>query len=107
LLVPGEALALASGVLAQSGALDLGGVVAAVAIGAVVGDNIGYELGRRLGRPRLLEHGDRFGVGDEMIERAERVFEQHDSKTLVLGRFVGALALIALVVLWRRRARPV
>jgi len=95
LLVPGEALALASGVLAHSGALDLGAVVAAVAVGAVIGDNIGYELGRRLGRPWLLAHGDRFGVDDEMIERAERVFEQHGGKALVLGRFVGVLRALA------------
>src|SRR5215211_2852170 len=57
LLVPGESLVLASGFLAHRGILELDAVLAAAAMGAGVGDNIGYQLGSRLGRSWLLRHG--------------------------------------------------
>src|SRR5690349_25141884 len=59
LVVPGESLVLASGFLAHVGLLNLDAVIAAAAGGAIVGDNIGYWLGERLGRPWLIRYGPR------------------------------------------------
>jgi membrane protein DedA with SNARE-associated domain len=98
LLVPGESLVLASGFLAHQGVLSLDAVIAAAALGAIAGDNIGYQIGARLGRAWLLRHGRRLGVTDARLRRAERFFERHGPKAVFVGRFVGfARALVPFV----------
>ncbi len=98
LLVPGESLVLASGVFAHRGILNLDAVIASVAIGAIVGDNIGYYLGRHLGRNWLLRRGSRFGLKQKRLEQAEAFFKLHGPKAVFFGRFVGfARALVPFV----------
>jgi membrane protein DedA with SNARE-associated domain len=98
LLVPGESLVLASGFLAHQGVLSLDAVIVAAALGAIAGDNIGYQIGARLGRAWLLRHGRRLGVTDARLRRAERFFERHGPKAVFVGRFVGfARALVPFV----------
>jgi membrane protein DedA with SNARE-associated domain len=98
LLVPGESLVLASGFFAHEGVLELDAVMAAVAIGAIVGDNVGYQLGLRLGREWLLRHGARAGITPARLQRAEAFFTRHGPKAVFLGRFVGfARALVPFV----------
>lgn len=53
-VLPGEAAVLVGGLLAHQGHLSLGWLVPVVVVSAIVGDTIGYEVGRRWG-PRLLE----------------------------------------------------
>src|ERR1700737_2865082 len=57
LLVPGEALVLVAGFFAAQGLLDIGDLILLVAIGAIIGDSIGYEMGFRTGRPALERYG--------------------------------------------------
>lgn len=98
LLVPGESLVLITGFLASQRALDLDALIITVTIGAVVGDNIGYEIGKRLGRPWLLRHGARFGLGAEHVDKADAFFARHGGKSVFLGRFVGfARALVPFI----------
>jgi len=98
LVVPGESLVLASGFLAHVGLLNLDAVIAAAAGGAIVGDNIGYRLGERLGRPWLLRYGPRLGLTPEDLAKAEGFFARHGPKAVLLGRFVGfARALVPFV----------
>jgi membrane protein DedA with SNARE-associated domain/membrane-associated phospholipid phosphatase len=91
LLVPGETLVLMSGFLANRGVLDLGDLMIVVTAGAIVGDSIGYELGRRLGRPWLLHYGRWAGIHAAHLEQADAFFGRHGGKTVFLGRFVGFL----------------
>ena len=98
LLVPGESLVLASGFLAHRGVLGLDSVIVAAGLGAMLGDNIGYQLGARLGRGWLLRHGRRLGVTERRMGRAERFFARHGPKAVFVGRFVGfARALVPFV----------
>jgi membrane protein DedA with SNARE-associated domain len=98
LLVPGESLVLASGFFAHQGVLSLDTVIVAAALGAIAGDNIGYQLGARLGRAWLLRHGRRLGVTEARFRRAERFFERHGPQAVFVGRFVGfARALVPFV----------
>jgi len=70
----------------------------AAAVGAVTGDNIGYQLGLRLGRAWLLHHGRRFGISQARLERAEQFFGRQGPKAVFLGRFIGfARALVPFV----------
>jgi undecaprenyl-diphosphatase len=98
LLVPGESLVLASGFLANRGVLQLDAVMVAAALGAILGDNIGYQLGLRLGREWLLRYGRRIGVTEQRLAGAEAFFARHGPKAVFVGRFVGfARALVPFV----------
>lgn len=98
LLVPGESVVLIAGFLAGQGVLDVDALIVIVAAGAVLGDTLGYELGRRLGRPWLSRHGNRFGLDDERLKKADAFFGRHGGKAVFLGRFVGfARALVPFV----------
>jgi len=95
LIVPGETLVLAGGFFAAQGLLDIGDLVAVVAIGAVVGDSIGYELGRHLGRTWLLQHGRSVGLRAHHLERVDGFFARHGGETVFFGRFIGVLRALA------------
>jgi membrane protein DedA with SNARE-associated domain len=98
LIVPGESLVLASGFFAHQGILELGAVMLAVALGAISGDNVGYYLGRKLGREWLVHHGARFGIGTRRLQQAEGFFRDQGPKAVFFGRFIGfARALVPFV----------
>jgi membrane protein DedA with SNARE-associated domain len=98
LFVPGESLMLASGFFAQQGILELDAVMIVGAMGAIVGDNIGYQLGCRLGRDWLLHHGRRFGLKPSRLSQAEAFFQRHGPKAVFFGRFIGfARALVPFI----------
>ncbi len=85
--VPGLALLFALGVLVGGGALPLGPVVAAAALGALAGDVTSYGLGRRYGE-RLLGWGP-IARRAALIRRGRAFCERHGRKSVFLGRFVG------------------
>ena len=95
LVVPGEALVLVAGFFAAQGLFDLDALIAVVALGAAVGDSMGYELGRRFGSPALHKYGARVGLNAERIGRVETFFDRWGAASVFLGRFVGfARALV-------------
>jgi undecaprenyl-diphosphatase len=61
----------------------------------VIGDSIGYELGRRLGRPWLLRRGARLGFHRDRIAAVDEFFERHGGKAVLIGRFIGFLRALA------------
>ena len=98
LLVPGESLVIIAGILAGQGLLDLDALIVTVAIGAAVGDSLGYEFGRRLGRGWATRYGGRLGVTEDRLKRAEAFFSRHGGKAVFFGRFVGfARALVPFI----------
>jgi undecaprenyl-diphosphatase len=98
LVVPGESELLASGFFAHEGILSLAAVMGAATVGAIAGDNLGYQLGCRLGRDWLLHHGRRFGITERRLGRAEQFFGRQGPKAVFIGRFVGfARALVPFV----------
>jgi membrane protein DedA with SNARE-associated domain len=91
LWLPGETALIAAAVYASKGHLSIAGVIVVAAAAAIIGDNIGYWLGREGGR-RLLE---RYAVarrfGERVLPPAERFFERHGGKAVFLARFFGGL----------------
>ena len=85
---PGHTVMLAAGALAQQRQLWLPLVIATGAFAAVIGDNIGYIIGRRGGRALLDKYGHHFFVTPKTIDKAERFFEQHGPKAVFLARFI-------------------
>lgn len=77
------------------GVLDLPQTIAVATVGAIIGDSIGYELGRHLGRPWLERHGRLVGMHGGVVTRVDALFEQHGGKAVFIGRFVGFLRAMA------------
>lgn len=93
--VPGESLVLVAGFFAARGVFDLDALILMIAFSAAIGDSIGYELGRKMGRPALVHHGKRFGITEERVKKADDFFHRHGGKAVFLGRFIGfARALV-------------
>jgi membrane-associated protein len=93
--VPGESALIAAGVLAHDGQLDIVLVIVIAAGAAIVGDNIGYLIGRTGGR-RLLERPGRLETHRRRIlEKGEPFFATHGPKAVFLGRWVAGLRIAA------------
>src|SRR5919107_2512557 len=103
--LPGEAILLAAGVLVQRGHLDLGDTIAFGILGAVVGDQIGYWVGRGGGRPFGLRWGRYLFITPERLGRAEAFFERHGGKAVFLARFFSGLRVFGALVAGISRMR--
>jgi membrane protein DedA with SNARE-associated domain len=93
--VPGETALITGAVLASEGQLKIGLVIAIAAAGAIVGDNLGYLIGRKGGR-WLLERPGRFQrQRREVLRTGEPFFERHGPKAVFFGRFLLGLRVWA------------
>ena len=93
--LPGETVTLLGGYAAGSGQLKLAGVMAAAAAGAVVGDNLGYWMGRRYGWELIQRVGRLLGQSPDALERLRHTFQRHAGPSVLLGRFVAVLRVVA------------
>jgi membrane protein DedA with SNARE-associated domain len=89
--LPGETALVAAGVFASHGELNIVAVIAVAAVAAVVGDNLGYWVGRTGGRSLLT----RWTVTAGTLPWAESFFERHGAKTIFIGRFFSILRVTA------------
>jgi membrane-associated protein len=93
--IPGETALITAAVLASRGKLQIEWVIALAATAAIVGDNIGYVIGRKGGR-WLLERPGRFQrQRREVLRTGEPFFERHGPKAVYFGRFVLGLRVWA------------
>ena len=89
---PGETmLLLASFYAAVDQHLQIPLVIVCAALGAIIGDNIGYAVGRTGGYALVRRFGRFVFLKEEHLERAERFFEKHGNKTVFFGRFIAIL----------------
>ena len=93
--LPGETVTLLAGYAAGSGQLKVWGVMGAAAVGAILGDNLGYWAGRRAGWGLLLRAGKLLGRSPEQMEILRERFLRHAGKSVLLGRFVAVLRVLA------------
>jgi membrane protein DedA with SNARE-associated domain len=93
--VPGETALVTGAVLASQGHLKIELVIIVAAAAAIVGDNIGYFLGARLGR-RFLERRGWFRERRlAALRRGDELFENHGGKAVFLGRWIAVLRIWA------------
>jgi membrane protein DedA with SNARE-associated domain len=107
--LPGETLLISAALYAgTAGRLDIHLIVLTAAAAAIVGDNLGYAIGRYLGEPVVLRWGRRIGLTEERVAIGRRLFARHGAKVVIFGRFIALLrtlsALVAGIVHmpWRR-----
>jgi membrane protein DedA with SNARE-associated domain len=95
--VPGEVTLISAALLSASGTGDPWLVGLAAAIGAIIGDSIGYTIGRRGGRPLLERVGRRFPkhFGPAHLAKAEQIFARWGVWAVFFGRFIALLRILA------------
>jgi membrane protein DedA with SNARE-associated domain len=95
--LPGEITLVSASLLAATGLLSPLGVACAAAVGAILGDSVGYAVGRRGGRALLERLGRRFPkhLGPGHLARAERIFARWGVWAVFFGRFVALLRILA------------
>ncbi|MCG7525804.1 VTT domain-containing protein [Streptomyces sp. OfavH-34-F] len=87
--LPGDSLLFTTGLLVTTGKLHtpLWLVCVLVALAAIIGDQVGYLFGRKVG-PSLFNRPDSRLFKQENVEKAHEFFEKHGPKSLILARFV-------------------
>jgi membrane-associated protein len=94
--VPGETILLFASFLAFSqGKLHLPWIIVIGTVACTLGDNIGYLIGSRGGRPLLERYRKLFHISPEMIANGERLFERRGALTVFLARFIFGMRIIA------------
>jgi membrane protein DedA with SNARE-associated domain len=91
--LPGETALIAAGVLASEGHLKIELVVLVAAVAAIVGDNVGFWIGRRGGRKLLELPGPLARHRQTMLDRGEAIFRRHGGKTVFFGRWFSGLRI--------------
>jgi membrane protein DedA with SNARE-associated domain len=94
--LPGETvLLLAGGYAGATGQLDIVWVVVAAASGAIIGDNIGFWVGRTFGANLLMRYGKFIHLPEARLKLGQYLFERHGGKIVFFGRFVAFLRVLA------------
>jgi len=106
--IPGETALIAGAALAAQGHLNIGMVLATAAIAAIVGDNLGYGLGRLGGYRLLSARGPWRDHRVRLLARGDAFFTRHGALAVVFGRWTPVLRVTASVLAgthrmdWRR-----
>jgi len=95
--LPGDTLLFGAGLAASQGELSLPLLIISIVIAAVVGDNVGYSIGKRMGK-RVFTKKDGILFRHEYVETAEKFYEKHGGKTIIIARFTPIVRTFAPVV---------
>lgn len=93
--IPGETITIVGGFLAGSGELNYWFVLASAIAGAVLGDNLGYWIGRLGGWQFFLRLGKFFRIKEQQLEKARKQFSENAPRAVFFGRFVALLRIFA------------
>lgn len=103
---PGETALVIAAVLASRGKLDLVTVIVVASAAAIIGDNLGYLIGRRGGRRLLMRPGPLHARRLRLIEHGDRFFARHGAKAVFFGRWVAVLRVTAAWMAGANRMPP-
>ncbi|OHA00580.1 MAG: hypothetical protein A3C11_02890 [Candidatus Sungbacteria bacterium RIFCSPHIGHO2_02_FULL_49_12] len=94
---PGDSLLFTAGFLASQGYLDISILAALAFVAAVLGDQVGYQLGRRFG-PKIFNRDRSFFFNPQQIARARNFYEKHGGKAVTMARFLPVVRTLAPVI---------
>jgi membrane protein DedA with SNARE-associated domain len=89
--VPGEVMLIAAAVFAGAGQMNIAVVFVVAVLAAVIGDNIGFVVGRFGGRPLAERFGRYVFLTPQRLDRAEDFFNRHGGKVVTIARFIDGL----------------
>ena len=107
--LPGETMLVAISIYAaKTGQMQIAAVIGAAAAGAILGDNIGYWIGRKFGYPLVVRYGRFIRLTEPRIKLGQYLFLRYGGRIVFIGRFVAEIrtfgALLAGIngMDWRR-----
>ncbi len=92
--LPGDSLLFTAGFLASQGFANIWALIAGCFVAAVLGDNVGYAFGHRVG-PRIFRREASLLFNPRNLERARRFYERYGGMAIVLARFIPAIRTFA------------
>lgn len=95
--LPGDSLLFTAGFLASQGILSLPILLVTCFTAAVLGDNVGYAFGHRMGK-RLFHRDDSILFHKKNVLKAQAFYEKHGAKTIVIARFMPVVRTFAPIV---------
>ena len=105
--LPGESVLISAAVYAgATHRLEIWLVIVAAALGAILGDNIGFWVGREAGPPILQKFGDIVGLNERRQKLGQYLFRLHGGKIVFFGRFVAFLRAFAALLAGVNRLPP-
>jgi membrane protein DedA with SNARE-associated domain len=96
--VPGETVLLAGAAMAQFGRLSLPWVIVTAVAAAMLGDNLGFLIGRCCGRGLAETYGSRIGLTRARLAQFDRFFTQYGGRTVFIARFITGLRVFGAVL---------
>jgi membrane protein DedA with SNARE-associated domain len=91
--VPGETALIAAALLAHDGKMDIVPLIVVAAAAAIIGDNVGFAIGRKGGRRLFEMPGPFYRQRIEALAVGEPFFAKHGPKAVFLGRWVAGLRI--------------
>lgn len=105
--LPGETVLIAAAIFAsRKHGLDIRLIVGVAILGAVLGDNIGFWIGRELGFRVLARYGARFGFDRRRQKLGRYLFRRYGGAVVFFGRFAAVLRTYAALLAGANRLRP-
>ena len=92
--LPGDSLLFTAGFLASRGFFNIGFIALLCFLGAVLGDSVGYALGKKTG-PMIFQKEESIFFSKRHLERARLFYERHGGKTIILARFMPVIRTFA------------
>lgn len=95
--LPGDSLLFTAGLLASQGYFNIVVLIFGLIIASILGDNVGYAFGRKIG-PAIFKKEDSFFFNKKYVEKAHNFYEKYGNKTIILARFVPVVRTFAPIV---------
>ena len=93
--LPGETALVTAAIFAGKGTLNIEAVIGCAALAAILGDNLGYWVGREFGFPLFYRYGHLLPIDEGKLKVAQYLFLRHGGKIVFFGRFVAILRTFA------------
>jgi membrane-associated protein len=91
--VPAETALIAAALLAHHHEMDIGTLIVVTSAAAIIGDNVGFAIGRRYGRRLFVHPGPLHAHRLKVLELGEPFFARHGPKAVFLGRWISGLRI--------------
>jgi membrane protein DedA with SNARE-associated domain len=105
--LPGETILVAAAVFAgRSHEGSIVEIIVFAAAGAIVGDNIGFWVGRKFGLRLLIAHGGKIGLDEDRLRLGQYLFNRYGGAIVFFGRFVAVLRAFAAVLAGANKFSP-
>lgn len=93
-ILPGDSLLFATGAFAAKGDLEVGSLMALLAIAAIAGDTVNYFIGSYVG-PKVFHYEKTRFFKKEHLQRTHEFYEKYGGKTIIFARFMPIIRTFA------------